>query len=68
MKSNRTKKRVPDPPELIALRRAAKKALELARMTGTPAYVMIDGKIVDIAKPSRKSPKPRSTAKTSRRR
>jgi hypothetical protein len=39
------------PPALIALRRAAKKAVELARRMGTPAYVLENGKIVDIARP-----------------
>jgi hypothetical protein len=37
-------------PALIALRRAAKEALKLARQTGTPCHVEIDGMIVDIAK------------------
>jgi hypothetical protein len=41
------------PPALVALERAAKKALELARRTGTPAYVLENGKIVDIAARSR---------------
>jgi hypothetical protein len=35
---------------LKALRRAAKKAVELARATGTHAYVLENGRIVDIAK------------------
>jgi hypothetical protein len=35
---------------LRALRRSAKKAVELARATGTPAYVMENGKIVDATK------------------
>jgi hypothetical protein len=35
---------------LKALRRAAKKAVELAQITGTPAYVLENGRIVDIAK------------------
>jgi len=39
---------------LKALRRAAKKAVELARLTGTPAYVLENGRIVDIAKRKRK--------------
>ena len=39
--------------ELRALKRAAKKALELARQTGTPCYVMKGSKIVDIAKRGR---------------
>jgi hypothetical protein len=32
-----------------ALRRAAKRALELGRQTGTPVYILKQGKIVDIA-------------------
>ena len=43
----RSKKR---PEALAALERAAKKAVELARRRGTPAYVLKDGKIVDIAR------------------
>ncbi len=42
---------------LKALRRAAKKAVERARLTGTPAYVLENGRIVDIAK------RPRTTRK-----
>jgi len=37
-----------------ALKRAAKRALELGIQTGTPVYVMEKGRIVDIAKRSRK--------------
>ena len=33
-----------------ALKRAAKQALALARRTGTPCWVMRDGKLVDLAK------------------
>jgi hypothetical protein len=33
-----------------ALKRAAKRALALARRTGTPCWVILDGKMVDIAK------------------
>jgi len=44
------KKKVPSPPELPALRRAAKTAIELARRTGTPAWIMVDGKLVDATK------------------
>jgi hypothetical protein len=47
----------PEPPALKALRRAAKKAVELARATGTHAYVLENGRIVDIAR--RKKPKKR---------
>ena len=35
---------------LRALRRAARKALELGIKTGTPVYVMKNGKIVDLTK------------------
>jgi len=35
----------------------AKKAVELARLTGTPAYVLDNGRIVDIAKRRRKTRK-----------
>ncbi len=40
---------------LKALRRAGKKAVALGRLTGTPAYVLKDGQIVDLAKRPRKS-------------
>jgi hypothetical protein len=35
---------------MAALKRAAKQALALARRTGTPCWVMRDGKLIDIAK------------------
>lgn len=39
-------------PDLLkagdALQRSARKALELARQTGTPCYVWLNGKIVNI--------------------
>ena len=35
---------------MAALKRAAKQALVLARQTGTPCWVMRDGKLVDLAK------------------
>jgi hypothetical protein len=38
---------------LKALRRAAKRAVELGRRTGTPAYVLENGRIVDAAKQER---------------
>lgn len=41
-----------------ALKRAARNAVELARRTGTPAYVLINGRIVDIAKAKYRSKKP----------
>jgi hypothetical protein len=41
-------------PDIIAsakaLRRAARRALEIGLSTGTPVYVMKDGKIVDLRK------------------
>ncbi len=49
---------LPDP--LPAFERAAKKALEEARHTGTPCYVLEGGKLVDIAK---RTPKRRAAAK-----
>jgi hypothetical protein len=45
----------PVPDALKALRRAAEKAVELARLTGTPAYVLENGRIVDIAKRKRRT-------------
>jgi len=47
---------------LRALRRAARRALELGIKTGTPVYVVEDGKLVDLTKRKR----PRTKAKTSR--
>jgi len=47
-------------PALKALRRAAKKALELARQTGTACYVLENGRIVDIAKRKEKGKRKRS--------
>lgn len=43
--------------ELRALQRAAKNALDLARQTGTPCYVMEGNKIVDIDKRGQAKPK-----------
>jgi hypothetical protein len=55
MKANpKSNGRKPEPPALKALRRAAKKAIELGRLTGTPAYVLKDGRIIDAAKRTRK--------------
>ena len=48
---------------LRALRRAARRALELGLQTGTPVYVWKNGKIVDLTKelkPARKSKSKRS--------
>jgi Fe2+ transport system protein FeoA len=42
---------------LRALRRAAKRALELGLKTGTPVYVMENGKIVDLTKRKRSATK-----------
>jgi hypothetical protein len=53
---------------LRALRRAAKRALELGLQTGTPVHVWKDGKIVDLAKeqrPTRKSQSKKSKPKRS---
>jgi hypothetical protein len=44
-------------PDIIAsmkaLRRAARRALELGLSTGTPVYVMEEGKIVDVTRKAR---------------
>lgn len=45
---------------LRALRRAAKHALELGLQTGTPVWVMRNGKIVDLTKEQPASKKARS--------
>ena len=48
-------------PDIIgsyaALRRAAKRALEIGLETGTPAYVLENGKIVDLTKRYRRKAK-----------
>lgn len=41
-----------------ALRRAAKRALQIGLETGTPVYVLEDGKIVDLTKRHRRKRKP----------
>ena len=49
-----------------ALRRAAKRALELGMQTGTPVWVMKKGKLVDLTKEkpaSKKTSSKRSAAK-----
>lgn len=45
---------------LRALRRAAKRALELGLQMGTPVYVWRDGKIVDLTKEHRPAKKSKS--------
>ncbi len=45
------------PMALAALKRASKQAVELARQTKTPAWVLEDGKLVDAARPQRKTRK-----------
>ena len=51
-----TTNRKPRHPDLIgadaALERAARRALDLALQTGTPCWVLRDGRMVDIAKES----------------
>ena len=42
-----------------ALRRAARRALELGIKTGTPVYVIKNNKIVDLTKEQRATKKPR---------
>ncbi len=50
MKSNGQPKARDIAGSTAALKRAAKQALALARRTGTPCWVMRDGKLVDIAR------------------
>jgi hypothetical protein len=45
---------------LRALRRAAKRALELGLQTGTPVYIWKNGKIVDLTKEQRPAKKSRA--------
>lgn len=40
-----------------ALERAARAALALARSTGTPCYILRNGKVVDIAAPRKRTAK-----------
>ncbi|MGE5293432.1 MAG: hypothetical protein ACM3VT_01255 [Solirubrobacterales bacterium] len=46
-------------PDIIAseaaLRRAAKRALQIGLETGTPVYAIVDGKIVDLTKRRRRA-------------
>ena len=54
---------------LRALRRAAKRALELGIKTGTPVYVIKNNKIVDLTKnnaSTKKSSSKRTAARSSR--
>jgi hypothetical protein len=50
-------------PDIIAsekaLRRAAKRALEIGLQTGTPVYVLKNGKITDLTKEYRRKAKHR---------
>lgn len=54
-----TKKALPKDSDLAgvdkALRRAGKKARELATQTHTPLYVFENGKVVDLTKQKRKA-------------
>ena len=57
MTSESAKKSKSKPKALAALKRAAKAALELARQTNTPCWVMVGDKIVDATKLPPKSAK-----------
>jgi len=54
----------------LALRRAARRALELGLKMGTPVYVVENGKIVDLTKRKQetktKAPKPKTTKRKAR--
>ena len=51
---------IPNDPDLLgataALKRAARHARELAEQTGTPCWVMRNGRIVEMRRPARKLP------------
>ena len=49
-----------------ALRRAARRALELGVKTGTPVYVIRDNEIVDLTKdqPAKRKPRRKRTSKS----
>jgi hypothetical protein len=49
MKRKPGSKKAKQPPALRALRRAARGAVEHAKQTGTPAYVLQGDDVVDIA-------------------
>lgn len=49
---------------LRALRRAARRALELGLETGTPVYVMKDNKIVDLTKQKSRPAKTKRSKKS----
>lgn len=57
MSQSQPKPTAPSDPDLAnaihALRRSARKALEIALQTGTPCYVWQDGRIVNIGAPVR---------------
>jgi hypothetical protein len=56
-----TPPRDPDLANAIhALRRSARRALEIALQTGTPCYIWQDGRIVNIGAPERVEPPPAS--------
>ncbi|MBM4039022.1 MAG: hypothetical protein FJ290_10970 [Planctomycetes bacterium] len=51
MRNNQTSSRDPDMiASLPAMRRAARRALQLGLETGTPVWVMKNGRIVDLTK------------------
>lgn len=49
---------------LRALRRAAKRALELGLQTGTPVYVWKNNQIVDLTKKATKKSKPKRSPRS----
>lgn len=54
MKSNSQPKDADLRGTLPGLKRAARRALELARQTGTPRWVLRNGRMVDIAEESKR--------------
>ena len=54
MNSKKKSKDDAETPALRAFRRAGKNALELGLRTGTPVWVLVNGKMVDATKRTRK--------------
>ena len=55
------------PKALAALKRSAKQALELARQTNTPCWIMVGDKIVDATKLPRESQEKTKKKRTAKR-
>jgi hypothetical protein len=62
MKTEAVRSKDPDlQGAIVALRRASRRALELGLRTGTPVWVIKDGRIVDLTKEKGRKPRGRRT-------